>query len=83
MTADQVHAAALVVAYVVALVVVVWAVEAGVKSAERRELRRRARSVLPARSWRPDLDDELAEVIDWDVHTSSAMRVANEDEATQ
>jgi hypothetical protein len=82
MTADQAQAAALVVAYVVGLVVVVWAIEAGVKSAERREARRRGRSVLPPPSWRPD-DDELAEVIDWESHTSSAMRVANEDEATK
>jgi hypothetical protein len=28
--------------------VVVWAIEAGVRSAERREARRRGRSVLPA-----------------------------------
>jgi hypothetical protein len=83
MTADQWHAGALVVAYVVALVVVVWAIEAGVKSAERREARRRGRSVMPPESWTPDLDDELAEVIDWDVHVSSALRVANEDGATK
>lgn len=81
MSADQVHAAALIVSAFTALVAVMWAIYAGPEFWDRREAAKRARSIFPQdRTWAytPDHDADEPDPESFDRHAEDAVRLVRE-----